>query len=257
MKVSATRLLCSLAIPLAVAISLPSASAAEVSRRIQHVEPMFDEPIWLAAEEAVDESGQLDRNLLPRLVAGIERRPTLAPHQCVYFGPLEAEPRSLEDGFRPNRTLTDLTAHSRAIYVGKVVEIENGFYFQRPGTLLQVRLEGTLKRSSTFDPDDHLLIHYPAAEFEAGGYRFCKEDSRYLPRPAVGDRILVFADRPPFDRDRILISPGPNTIFVQPQGKDVAVPSQVKHAVDLQDVRDLAALTNRIESILRDGVPEK
>lgn len=257
MKVSATRRLCRVPIRFAVAILVTTASAAEVPRRVHHVEPMFTEPIWLMAEEALDEAGRLDRDLLPRLLAGIERRGPLAPDQCVYFGPSETDAPNLEDGFRPNRTLSDLSTYSRAIYVGEVVEIEDGFYFQRPGALLEIRLEGTLKRSSTFQPEDHLLVHYPAADFEAGGYRFCKEDHRYLPRPRVGDRVLVFADRPPFDRDRILISPGPTTIFVQPRGEDLAVPSQAKEAADLQGLVDLAGLTGRIRSILRDGAPEK
>ena len=121
------------------------------------------EPIWVPASEASKDGRTLDSKLLPGLSYLIDNVLSPDPERgCYEFGPSEYSGVVGEGGFAEG-SLADLQANARVIVTGRVVGETPGFYAQQPGTLLQVAVEGVLKRTSAYEigstgPEDAAVL---------------------------------------------------------------------------------------------------
>jgi hypothetical protein len=95
------------------------------------------------------------------------------------------------DGKGSAKTLVELQERSSAIFVGRVVAAEVGFFRGAPATLLLVRPDEIVRNSSSIDASGDLLVYYPAARFTAGGTKFCSAARAHDVMPAAGDHVAV------------------------------------------------------------------
>jgi hypothetical protein len=117
---------------------------------------------------------------------------------------------------------------SKAIVAGRISAITPGFFsYGAPGSLLEISDLTFLKRDDDYDlVSDRLYVRHPFAQFRVGSATFCGRSFQDRPqRPAVGDRIVVFAFRPPFDEGGIFVFTTVNELVVERTGDPLHIPS--------------------------------
>lgn len=189
-------------------------------------------PVWVPADAVVNDAGEFDFAMLESLPTGeaeiarhISRQAKATNAPCVEFGPVYKEP---PPGLRPSRNLDELVTNAQAVLQGTVVDIEGGFFAGNPGLLLQVRVDERLKPSERFWTGPYVYVHYPVGEISFGSIRICKTDDRWPPPPTVGNRVLLFPFRVPFDDDGLLmgtITASPFEIVIESDGQLLGGPS--------------------------------
>ena len=98
----------------------------------------------------------------------------------------------------PRETMAAAVGNAHGIFVGRVDTVTPGFFFGTPGTLISLRDIITVKSDATYRPDGgHLYVRHPYAQFTSGHTTFCRENQPGSYVPAIGDRVMVFAYRPP------------------------------------------------------------
>lgn len=238
-------------------------SAADRSGRIPtHIASRFgptSDPAWVSAASVVDRQGNLIWDSLPFGVrTGIEiqlKNRAYKSGECLSFGPLTSDHAG---AVQPRASLKDLVENSLGIVRGTVTGVDQGFAVGNPGLLLEVRVDEWLKRSPKIADSDVLYLPYPVAEFEVGGYRFCKTDSRWPEPPRVGDRVLLLPYRTPYDTADQMIVPDPDgfEVILEREG-GIALPRQLKGLPDLLSARSLDVIRERVMVHLRDMKPSR
>lgn len=149
--------------------------------------PAWENPFWVGAPTAFDQSGTLKEELFHRAsvsaLKGILARPMLdgcVKVEEVFYEYVEMQPRdSIDLAF----STADLVFH------GKVTGLSVGFDTGYPATLVRIENLRLAKGSS---PLKVAYFAWPIAEFEVTGKKLCKTDSRYPAPPQLGDEILAF-----------------------------------------------------------------
>lgn len=115
--------------------------------------------------------------------------------QTPVAGCYEAGPMIVELSGGRNRPLSlEDAARSYPIFAyGKVRELTPGFVIGEAGHLATVEVT---EASRGIEAGRIFYVFLPLGKFVFQGKNICKVDPRYAGLPAVGDELLVFADRP-------------------------------------------------------------
>ena len=177
-------------------------------------------PIWVSAEAALTESGELrsdlvshvEKKLLAHSRAPLATRSgarLLGPSEpCTYSssppigarasGPLKVQAPAGDE-------LDRLIASSIAIYELVADATASGFFYDEPGTLLSVSVSRRYKESEAINiADGSALLFHNYARFAVGRHRICVPNEPLV----VGDRFIVFVDAAPVDSDHRVIYAG-------------------------------------------------
>ncbi|HEX6095080.1 MAG TPA: hypothetical protein VF432_02060 [Thermoanaerobaculia bacterium] len=104
------------------------------------------------------------------------------------------------------RPWEEIVASSRATVRGTVVGTTAGFQHLAPVTLISIRIEEPQGSPVPFPRSGLIHVVYPAADFRAGGARFCRvHGSGFVPRD--GDEVLVLVADSPSDDSGSLVTP--------------------------------------------------
>ncbi len=223
------------AVLLALALALPVLADNSIPQVLHLASASPDTaPVWVSAREALDDRG-LPRRQYAAMVGdetvALDERGAPVPLDKAPSGstpvvrnsfrrPLTRNEISAVQAHRatidslscpPNDTLfgrdweTSLrgeTIASRAagaeeVVVLEVVASEQGFLQRMPYTLLDTRVEQTLRSAAGVADGDRLLIAYRFARFLVGDTLWCNIDPAFNLRPKPGDRLLLVRRPPP------------------------------------------------------------
>ena len=220
-----------------------------IPSRILSADGPSSEPVWISANPGTGRQEKLTLEALPwRVRSFIEqelREGVYKKRGCIYYGPVNIDRAG---PIPPFRTLKDLALNSRAALRGSITAIDHGFSFYGPSSLLEIRVEEWLKKSDRVADQPVVYLVYPVAEFEAGGYRFCKEDARWGREPAVGDEILFFPYQVAVDAERRVFLPDPDAyeVILSRKGADnLSIPKFLRDDPDVLGVKEIEVLGRR------------
>lgn len=245
---------------LALAVCLPLLSepadlAASQSGRIPpHIASRYgttSHPAWISARSAVNSKGELDLEALPLgLRMSVQRQiesGDYEKHGCIQTLEVSIDPPP--GPVKARGTLGDLTRNSIAVIRGTVTDIDYGFgSYGTPALLLEVQVDERLKGSDKIADSPYVYFEYPVASFEAGGYRFCKKDSRWPEPPEIGDRMMLFPYRQPGDAAGQVIAPLPDgfeVILERKRDGTLILPKALRDDPDLIGVKRLETVRER------------
>jgi hypothetical protein len=249
-----------------------SASAAAGDRsgkippRIASADGPDGEPAWISSESLTGKQGKSAANALPwRIQSVVEqevREGIYKRYGCIHYGPVAIDRAGPIPG---HGTLKALAQNSRAAVKGTITGIDHGFSVLGPGSLLEIRIDEWLKKSDRIADQPVLYLVYPVAEFEAGGYRFCKTDTpQWGSEPQIGDEILVFPYRVAIDDACQVLLPDPEgyEVILHRRGKNaLSLSKSLRDDPDVVGVNDLGTLKKRaleyIEKANGQGPSEK
>lgn len=219
-------------------------------------------PCWISAEAVANEEKVVDLDLIDdlHLRTNVEKqRQALRDRFPVEKSGVGGKPpivtiplaecrrsvlsSSHRGGDNPSATLADLESYSQSIIRGKVRRIELGFGFGIPSSLLTVEVSEVIKGPA---PESPFYIEYPIAHFRIGPFHFCNGNRGF--EPNAGDEVLLFDYVGPIDRDDVLYAPRFDQIFFQGQSGVLVLPPQLKNAPDLETVRALDDIVERVRS---------
>jgi hypothetical protein len=165
---------------------------------------------------------------------------------CVNYGPVDVDRAG---PILPYSTLKDLALNSKAAIRGTITDIDQGFSFYGPSSLVEIQVDEWLKKKSDRIADQPFVyLVYPVAEFEAGGYRFCKTDARWGSKPQIGDEILFFPYRVAIDEARQVFLPDPDyyeVILYRKEKGALSLPRSLRNDPDVRGVKALEPLQKR------------
>ncbi len=200
-----------------LAVLVPGAADQTLPRFTHPPQHVERDPLWVSVDEAFSPDGELREGVFSR-----SARHTM-PHQVVVSaGP--GEPRKpgsdclggiASTGLHfsgPDRTLLDLTRGASRIAAGAIVAATPGFLEGLAGTLLELRVDESLKgRFSAAS----IFVFYPYVYHRSGRVTVCRSDLRYNLRPGVGNRALFFSFYPSRDVEDTLFEHRPNHLMLE------------------------------------------
>jgi hypothetical protein len=224
-------------------------NSGRIPPRILSADGPSSEPAWLSAEPGVNRQEKLAQDALPwRVKSVIEqevREGAYKKYGCIHYGPVDVDRAGPIPSYK---TLKNLALNSKVAIRGTITDIDHGFSFYGPSSLIEIRVDEWLKKSDRVADHSFVYLIYPVAEFEAGGYRFCKTDARWGSEPQVGDELLVFPYRVPVDEARQVFLPDPDgyeVILYRKGAGSLAVPKFLKDDPDVLGVNSIEALKKR------------
>ena len=217
-------------------------------------------PAWVSAEAAATSGGEVNWSLLgdqahrayldllestPPITfrtPGDETTKEYDPDyggltpECVQYG---ASYRDYAN--RPSaKTLKDVFGNAKTILQGRVVELVPGFYEGEPSTLLTVVVEQVLRPIGDLREGSTVYVPYPYARFQIGSVRFCKQDSSFPHRPAVGEGLIISPFLNPIDdAGRLFLIQEQEWIFEDNTGKAI-FPKVYRGAAEAEGLNSLA-----------------
>ena len=159
-------------------------------------------PFWLSVETATSEDNTLNIEMFAE-----NHRPSLQ----IVIAHLKKETEKYKSQGRQddpcmtnfishfsvtNLSVQSLAAQSKAVILGTVVGVHQGFYRSYPASLLEIDVE---KHALYFDggaPAKKVFIFYPWANFKIGDVTYCRESDIKLQKPILGSKILITPDSP-------------------------------------------------------------
>jgi len=104
--------------------------------------------------------------------------------------------------------------NATAIFEGTISEVNPGFFYGHPASLIRVTAVATLKKSPEYARvTDTLYARYPLAVFSAGNVQYCA--GLGIPQPAIGAKVLILAFGRPIDETGQLVFSFKNDMLVQ------------------------------------------
>lgn len=123
------------------------------------------------------------------------------------------------------------TPHNRvvnahAIVAGTIRSVTPGFFSGGlPGSLIELDNLDKIKLDALFkNLGERLYLRLPYAQFVMNGVEYCQASGPGAYKPAVGDRLLVFAYRAPADAAGTFLYAGSREIIAQPGGGTILIP---------------------------------
>ena len=211
---------------------------------------------WISARSVLGSDGKLDVGALPiGMQISIQKQIESGDYErqgCVQTLEVSID---LAGPQKARGTLGDLARNSIGILRGEVTGIDYGFgSYGTPALLLEVLVEERIKGSSKIADSPYVYFEYPVASFEAGGYRFCKKDSRWPEPPEIGDSVMLFPYRQPGDTADQVIVPLPDgfeVIFERKKDRSLIVPRALRDDPDLIGAKRLDTVRERAAEHLR------
>lgn len=208
-------------------------------------DPSANYPIWLSAKAAEQRSLSDPASFHP--VAAERIRSLLS--QTPVKGCYEAGPIVLDfDGGRQRPRSLEEAARSYPVFgYGVVRELTPGFQVGEAGHLARVEVT---QPSRGFEKGQSFFVFLPLGSFAFLGKKICKEDVRYAGLPAVGDELLVFADRPDPQQERIFTIDYPEAV-IWISGNEVRLAPRLQQAQkpaagDAEGTMDRSELLSRL-----------
>jgi hypothetical protein len=240
-------------------VTLAGGSSGRIPSRIASAYGPDSDPVWISAESVVDREGKLALDSLPlgiRLFA--ERQLQSGDYKkygCLGWGPSVFDRAG---PIIPHSTFKEIAQNSKSSLRGTVTDVVYGFSVFGPSSLLEIRVDEWLKRSDKTAARSYIYLVYPVAEFEVGGYRFCKKETpQWGGEPRAGDEILLFPYQSPVDDVGQVFLPDPDDyeVILKRQGQSIiSAPKSLKDDPDLLGVKDLVTLRKRaLEHIQKAG----
>lgn len=252
--------------PTAFATSLPSMNM--VPLEIFGRDPYVTFPLWVSKDQALTPDGKLKIDLFSASVPARLRELVTSAHvsegrrttaNSASGAPVTACFAEIPTEIALPETLSALANDSLAIFEGLIVDISEGFYRGRPASLIAVRVESQPKASPLYSTASGLVyVFYPRANFLVDGQKVCSlpvsETVDGTTGPMVGNRILVFAPRPPEDRAGQVIYPqSSRALVLESASGGLVVPPALQ--VSLRGFSDISAVSARIRYELRKKGP--
>jgi hypothetical protein len=122
------------------------------------------------------------------------------------------------------------TPHNRvvnahAIVAGTIRSVTPGFFWGSPGSLIELDNLDKIKLDALYQNlGERLYLGLPYAQFVMNGVEYCQASGPGAYKPAVGDRLLVFAYRAPADTAGTFLYAGSREIIAQPGGGTILIP---------------------------------
>jgi hypothetical protein len=166
--------------------------------------------------------------------------PSTAPCQG---GMLTDEP--LEQ-FMDVSTPHNRVVNARAIVAGTIRSVTPGFFWGMPGSLIELDNLDKIKLDALYkNLGGNLYLRLPYAQFVVNGIEYCREPGPGGYIPTVGDRLLVFAYRPPADAAGTFLYAGSREVIAQPGGGTILIPKEFSF------LDDKAATIENVTTIIR------
>ncbi len=173
-------------------------------------------PVWISRAAAVDDAGQVRWDLFPPGFPDELRRqldrPDANPWSSSESGCLRTV---VSDGTPPAGSMDEVVGSASAILRGRVSARVEGFAGDLPANLLTITVEETIRDSSALSTGPELYVIYPRGRFTFAGVPLCNGLAGFGPVPAVGDRMLLLPREGPVDRNRRVLSPLGEEVFVE------------------------------------------
>ncbi|HEX4964941.1 MAG TPA: hypothetical protein VF173_29290 [Thermoanaerobaculia bacterium] len=183
---------------------------------------------WVTPDRATFDHGQIDWTLFGDLQSAVLRR-AIERHTgpgCISIGSL----RKQRIGSGVAHNLDELARNSFGVFAGTIVNRGAGFADGDPATLLQVRVDKVIKKSSEFSirkTGDVLYVAYPVAEVQVKDQKICKSDDTLLAEtPRIGDKVIVFPMTGPLNEDRNMMYLYDQELLVEKPGDGLGVPKR-------------------------------
>ena len=213
-------------------------------------------PAWISASVGVNAKGGLNMEALPMgLRRSAQRQIESGEYQkqgCIQTLEVEVD---LPPDLKARGTFRDLTRNSQGILRGTVTDMDPGFgSYGSPALLLEVKVEERMKGSAHIADAPYIYFEYPVAAFEAGGYRFCKKDSRWPEPPELGDSVMLFPYLHPVDEAAQIIVPLPEgfeVMFERRRNGVLNIPKALQNDPDLIGVKRLETVRERTSEQLK------
>jgi len=171
-------------------------------------------PTFVAAEAAINPDGSINEKLLPP--SAISTLRGILDQEPV-DGCIRTEEVWWDEMGVPDRPTLELAAkRSDLVLVGEVVAREAGFRFFEAGQLIEVTVKEVIHGNADAD---RYFVFIPVAKFQAGPYRICKIDRRYVAPPEIGERVVLLVPRgQDIDGEYIDVVDGSGLMVVDPNG---------------------------------------
>lgn len=206
-------------------------------------------PLWVSVSEALLPNGDLRAELFNSGYAdAIEKNRAVNVEECTRFM------SRVMEGVIPRGTIEERVPASYTIVTGEVTDGEEGFYAGMPGTLFALRISSRPKILG-HSPRSEFLYFFVGSARMATPYGFiCSTPGPGGVVPAIGDRVVVFADFPAQDQKRELMYVNSRWAFIIERGGALlgAVNLKSGRAENLKSVLDAI---NRSEGLR--GVPSR
>lgn len=163
-------------------------------------------PAWLPLTAMTDGSGRV---LSDRLPPGLHRHIEAARRsnqRLVEEGRIPPIPRGVcEVGLReiiePTRPMGGDFARqvtlSRVIVTGTISHLEQGFYLEAPGVLMEIDVDGVVKSDPDQPIEGSLTYFYPWARFVVDDTLVCANAAHGGLEPRAGQRVLLLLNNAP------------------------------------------------------------
>ena len=182
-------------------------------------------PTFVAADAAINPDGSINEKLLPP--SAISTLRGILDQEPV-DGCIRTEEVWWDEMGVPDRPTLELAAQrSDLVLVGEVVAREAGFRFFEAGQLIEVTVKEVIHGNADAD---RYFVFIPVAKFQAGPYRICKIDRRYVAPPEIGERVVLLVPRgQDIDGEYIDVVDGSGLMVVDPNGL-VRLPKSFRRA---------------------------
>jgi hypothetical protein len=214
--------------------------------RIESHLPDRGAPVWVSAEQAIDERGgvatelfaPLERTLLQQQLSG-ERSRRRAGLLGSPGDPCRGATGMFAEYYVDHPGLGDLVTYSEVAFSGTVRGSRPGFYRGQPRHLYRVEVDEVWLDVGNLHPGTTVFVAFEEAQIRVGDDWLCVRGPRYPARPMPGKRILVFSHHGPWG-DQPVFSPMDVELFFE--AKDgLSVPGHLVAQLESPSWNDLEA----------------
>jgi hypothetical protein len=146
-------------------------------------------------------------------------------------------------------TQRNVIVNAHAIVAGTIRSVTPGFFFGKPGSLIELDNLDKIKADALYNGlRASLYLRLPYAQFVAGGIEYCRESGPGAYTPKVGDRLLVFAYGAPMDAAGTFVYSTSSDVIAQPSDGAVRIPKSL--AFFDNQAATIATVTTSIRSEL-------
>ena len=195
-------------------------------------------PIWVSERSAVDEKGRLRKELFDPGVVGTLGDPDAMPGARVGPCAVNLLQPPIEQ-FVELGSLDTLARNSTDVFIGEVVDLQQGFLAGMPGTLYAIRPSRVLSRDP-LAPELYVFLSHARIPLHFGD--ICSSLSPETVVPRVGDRLLAFLYLEAFDPEKTIYRVDPQRQLIVERSGRVLVPTALADQLPTGGLDAIAAI---------------